>query len=171
MDVQDEERAWVVLYTDGLACAPCRTAKTNLMRLSASLRALPVGVGYVDCEAPGNRQLCAATGLPAPPHAPEWRGFGRGAKWRGDGEILFDSSRVDVAQALEMIYRGLRLALADRELTQAFDGAQEKGAEPSEAAPFGGVRWDGAGERQRGAKPLPWGGPRRPENAGQRITA
>ena len=160
-----------MLYSDGLACAPCRTAKTNLMKLSASLKALPVGVGFIDCEAPGNRPLCRSAGLPAPPHAPEWRGFGKGAKWRSEGEALFDGTKIDVAQALELVDRGLRLALADRELSQTFDGAQEKSTDSSDAAPFGGVRWGGTGERLRDAKPLPWGGPRRPENAGQRITA
>ena len=36
--------AWVVMFTDGLDCGPCKTAKTNLMRLAASMRGLPVQV-------------------------------------------------------------------------------------------------------------------------------
>jgi hypothetical protein len=48
----DSARAWVVLFTDGLTCAPCRTAKTNLMRLSASVRGLPTPHSYPTAHTP-----------------------------------------------------------------------------------------------------------------------
>ena len=55
------ERAWLVMFSDGLVCSQCRTAKTNLMRLSASLRGLPVGLGIVVVVlADDERQLVAA---------------------------------------------------------------------------------------------------------------
>ena len=49
------EAMWVVMFSDGLVCSQCRTAKTNMMRLSAGLRGLPVRVGIVDCEEPENK--------------------------------------------------------------------------------------------------------------------
>jgi hypothetical protein len=30
-------KLWIVLFTDGLECGPCKTAQTNMMRLSAGL--------------------------------------------------------------------------------------------------------------------------------------
>ena len=168
--VMEDERAWVVLYTDGLTCAPCRAAKTNLMRLSASLEGLPVGVGYVDCEAPTSRALCREAGLPERPHAPEWRGYGRGAHtMRRAGEPLFNEAQIDAASALELVDRGLRLALADRANSETFDSApREASGGPDAFGGGGGVRWD-SGMPPRRDKPLPWGGPRRPDHAGGRI--
>merc|ERR1711935_607536 len=61
----------LTLFTDGLECMPCKTAKTNLMRLSASLAALPVRTVVVDCEQPENKELCYTEhGLPPSPHRP-----------------------------------------------------------------------------------------------------
>lgn len=56
--LHDGGRAWVVLFTDGLHCSPCRVARTNLLRVATSLRGLPVGVGVVDCERPANADFC-----------------------------------------------------------------------------------------------------------------
>ena len=46
---------WIVIYVDGFDCSSCKTAKTNAMRLSASLKAFQgnVSVGIVNCEAEG----------------------------------------------------------------------------------------------------------------------
>ena len=94
--IDDDKRAWVVLFTDGVACAPCRSALTNAMRLSASLRGLPVGVGYVDCEAPSAQQLCEQQGLPQRPHAPEWLAWPRGPKAAlARGDALFDAGQME----------------------------------------------------------------------------
>ena len=94
--VEDERRAWVVLFTDGIACAPCRSAFTNAMRLSASVRGLPVAVGYVDCEIPSAQRLCEQHGLPQRPHAPEWRAWPRGGKAASPrGDALFDDPEME----------------------------------------------------------------------------
>ena len=46
---------WIVVFLDGFHCSACQTAKTNVMRLAASLKGLrDVKVGIVNCEDPGN---------------------------------------------------------------------------------------------------------------------
>ena len=40
------------------ACQACKTAKTNLMRLSAGLHGLNASVGVVDCQQSANRPWC-----------------------------------------------------------------------------------------------------------------
>merc|ERR1712194_225362 len=47
--VTQSESMWIVTFMDGLECPACKSASTNLLRLSASLRGLPVEVGVVDC--------------------------------------------------------------------------------------------------------------------------
>eukprot|EP00750_Incisomonas_marina_P032337 INCI9142.4.p1 GENE.INCI9142.4~~INCI9142.4.p1 ORF type:complete len:984 (+),score=126.33 INCI9142.4:332-2953(+) len=61
--------SWFVLFTDGTACGPCRTAKTNLMRLGASAAGLSVRVAFVDCKR--HRSFCRNEHqAPQAPHAP-----------------------------------------------------------------------------------------------------
>ena len=169
-----ERRAWVVLFTDGLTCAPCRTALTNLMRLSASLRGLPVGIGYVDCSE--DAAFCrTAHGLPERPFAPEFHGWPRGGSKPAKGDVLFRSSQIEAHRALELIDRGLRLALAserdprvESELatagaTQGFEAdpsatGDETGRQPGGG---GGFQWDGPAQPR--GKPIPWNGFSRPE--------
>ena len=33
--LQDDSSLWLVLFTDGTECGPCKTAQTNMLRLSA----------------------------------------------------------------------------------------------------------------------------------------
>jgi hypothetical protein len=45
---------WIVVFLDGFDCSACQTAKTNVMRLAASLKAYQdVKIGIVNCEEPG----------------------------------------------------------------------------------------------------------------------
>ena len=45
---------YIVGFLDGLDCGSCKTAKTNMMRLSASLREYTgVSIAIVDCEDAG----------------------------------------------------------------------------------------------------------------------
>ena len=73
--VLGSEEFWVVLLLDGLECGPCKTAKTNMLRLSAGISPLGLGkVGFLDCQPPDRRELCYNhLGLPAAPHAPQVR--------------------------------------------------------------------------------------------------
>ena len=173
--ISDHERAWVVLFTDGIACAPCRTARTNLLRLSTSLAGLPVGVGYIDCETPTNHLFCRQHGMPDRPHAPDFFGWPRGLKTRG--EVLFSAAQIEAHRALELIDRGLRLALSherdpsrapeDHRSSTTFDkeapppGESGGFGDASGGGPPGGFRWDT--QANPNAKPLPWGGPTRPD--------
>ena len=179
---------WVVMFTDGLVCSQCRTAATNLMRLSASLRGLPVGVGLVDCEQPRNAQLCYHTHqLPPPPHRPLLKVWRSGDK-RADsapaaaaamGEPLYNANLLESHVALEMAERLLRLALHDRIPPETEAASDAAAADPRHASggryaeheepprPEGPsrpdfFRWDGPAMRH---KPLPWGGPSRPDQA------
>lgn len=87
--VVNSTQAWVVMFTDGVECSTCRTAKTNLMRLAASLTGLPVRVGLVDCEQPFQKDFCYSThALPTPPHRPVLKLWGAGKKHLQDkGEV------------------------------------------------------------------------------------
>jgi len=64
-----QNSTWFVLFTDGTTCGPCRTAKTNLMRLGASSAGLSVRVAFVDCQK--HRRFCRDEhGAPKAPHSP-----------------------------------------------------------------------------------------------------
>lgn len=182
--IDDEQRAWIVLFTDGFACAPCRTARTNLLRLSASLRGLPVGIGVVDCERPTNVAYCRQVHkMPERPHAPAFLAWPRGPKRRGgdlEGEpLVAPGDEIESHVALQLIDRGLRLALANERDAGLNDGGLGEAGpfdeEPKAAgwddggglrSPQGGVRWDGP--RASNAKPLPWNS-QRPVNANHRL--
>lgn len=56
--VADSGAMWVVSFIDGRECPSCKATCTNLQRLSASLRGLPVEIGAVDCSLPENRDFC-----------------------------------------------------------------------------------------------------------------
>lgn len=104
---------WVILFVDGLECGPCKTAKTNMMRLSAGLRGL-AQVGVVDCDDPENSQFCVHDqGIPSAPHAPVSKAWKKGNKTEGDrGEILWNNNEVEPHIALELTERAVRLALS-----------------------------------------------------------
>ena len=183
------ESAWVVMFSDGLVCSQCRTAKTNLMRLSASLRGLPVGVGLIDCEQPSNRALCYEThALPPSPHRPQLKMWRSGDKRPDDerapaalGELLYNPNLLESHVALQIAERALRLALHDRLPADEAASTDHAAADPQHAAgggfqeerepqraPEGAptrpsiFQWDGPQMRH---KPLPWGGPTRPDRA------
>jgi len=117
-DVLNTTDMVVVLFTDGLECQPCKTAKTNLMRLSSSLAAMPLQTLLVDCQDPGNQDFCYTEHqIPAPPHRPvlkAWPRLKASASLeapRGPGEVLFDVNAFESHLALELLERSLRLAL------------------------------------------------------------
>jgi len=53
---------WVIMFSDGVDCQPCKTAKTNLMRVAAGLHGLPARVGVVDCTEDANAAWCYGSG-------------------------------------------------------------------------------------------------------------
>lgn len=107
----------VIAFMDGVDCSACKTAKTNAMRLSASLRGFPdVQVGVVDCEEEDAHSLCyEMQDLPARPHAPVVKGYPSGAKPdNSKGEVLYNANEMEPHIALKMLDHTLRLAMADR---------------------------------------------------------
>jgi thiol-disulfide isomerase/thioredoxin len=131
--LEDEKSMWIVMFSDGLACAQCRTAKTNMMRLSSGLHGLPIRIGIVDCERPESRGLCygkgddaadgpdggateqISMGLPDPPHRPQCRAWGAGEKKEGDlGELLYNVNMLEPHVALRLVEKVARLALRDQ---------------------------------------------------------
>jgi hypothetical protein len=70
--------------SDGFECGGCKTAKTNILRLSGGLRSGGVAnarVAVVDCEEVESAKLCYEHQLiPSAPHAPVVKMWKSGAK-------------------------------------------------------------------------------------------
>lgn len=168
---------WVVAFMDGMDCGPCKTAKTNCMRLSASLRGYPdVRVGLVDCEEEEARELCYVhQKLPARPHAPVVKGFPSGVKAENGGELLYNANEVEPHIGLRMLDSAIRLVLASSVKPGAVGAADGSGGfeadqkdEPDDPPkPPPEPLWNGPVRRP----PLPWntgshGAPIRPRIGG-----
>ena len=166
---------WVVMFSDGLVCSQCRTAKTNMMRLSAGLRGMPVRVGIVDCEQPRNKAYCYEHhDLPPPPHRPQVRAWSSGPKREDDkGEQLYNVNMLEPHVALRLIEKVVRMSLKNQ-LDEDALKAVAKGAAgafqderdeeddpppPPPPPPPGGMHWDGPEQRHQA---LPWAGMSRP---------
>jgi len=110
--VMDDKSLWLVLFTDGTECGPCKTAQTNMLRLSAGLAESGAKVGMIDCEPPEMRKYCMEVhGMPAGPHAPQVKAWQRGIKAANDpGEVLYNANEVEPHLALELTERLIRLA-------------------------------------------------------------
>ncbi|EGB13105.1 hypothetical protein AURANDRAFT_60606 [Aureococcus anophagefferens] len=156
----------VVAFSDGLDCVACKTARTNLLRLSASLASAgdadsrPL-VAFVDCDAPALARLCyddgdecegdaaLCHGLPPPPHAPVVKAFAAGRR-KGRGEQLYNPNEVEPHVAVAIVERVARLALARDD-----DGAAGLAA--------GAADWSKDDERPEPPPPPPpppmWNGP------------
>ena len=127
---------WVVAFMDGVVCAQCRMAKTNMMRLSAGLRGMPVRIAIVDCEQPENQDFCYEKhGLPQPPHRPQVKAWPRSSGSKVElyededtgnlrvkdgqqesairGELLYNVNMLEPHVALRIVEKSVRLALKD----------------------------------------------------------
>merc|ERR1712007_56893 len=98
--VQSSTAAWIVSFMDGLECPSCKATCTNLQRLSASLRGLPVEVGIVDCSMVDNKNFCYRDNeLPPPPHRPLTKMYRSGPKNLTDevelGELLYPPADIE----------------------------------------------------------------------------
>ena len=158
---------WVVLLVDGVECGPCRTARTNLMRLSASAGKGRVRAGLVDCESEtpgwGEGGLCARLGLPRPPHAPVLRAFHRGNKTEGYvGESLYNPAELESHVALRLVEAVLRLSMEVEPGAVAVAGGAGGGAGKWDKDPK--EEEEGEGEDKQPPPPNPprvpkWNGP------------
>jgi len=172
---------WVVAFLDGRECPSCKAACTNLLRLSASLRGLPVEVGAVDCSLPEQRAFCYEDhGVPPPPHRPLVKAWRAGSKNLTEsaepGEVLYSPSDLEPHVAFMLVEKTVRLALADRLASDgvaqggagAYEGAPpEEDDQPPPPPPGGGagwaragaspeLQWDDSGVADRRALPKPW---------------
>lgn len=163
--VMTSTKFWAVLYSDGFECGPCRSAKTNMMRLSASLTGL-VSVGVVDCSLAKNKDLCHLHQIPPPPHSPQVKAFRSGPKAPNDlGEQLFDYNSIEPHLALQIIERAIRLSGADKAeeaaltLGKEMDWDEYKEDAPETIPEPPSFHWNG---QERVQKALPWsaGAPR-----------
>merc|ERR1712150_49747 len=95
---------WLVMFTDGFDCGACKTAKTNMMRLSAGFKGIAKS-GVVNCETDENLDFCYEKfKLPQAPHLPQIRGFRKGNKTSNDlGEMLYNPNSVEPHLAIEII--------------------------------------------------------------------
>jgi hypothetical protein len=149
--VMASEEFWVVLFTDGLDCPICKIARTNMLRLSASLKGQAM-VGIFDCSQGGMlgaeeqeqlgeraKRLCyEEMGIAAVPHPPTAKAWRRGKKRAGDkGETLYNAKMFAPHLALKLIERAVRLAGADRQQAKGENsraGGVDFEAEEEEAA-------------------------------------
>lgn len=173
--VAESASMWLAVFLDGRECPPCKAACSNLMRLSASLRGLPVEVGIVDCSLPELEDFCYVDhAIPTPPHRPVTKVWRSGAKNITDapesGEVLYSPADLEPHVAFMIVEKIVRLALADQieggALTEGTGGdfksedEKDKGS-PGDAPPHGQpsrtdrpeMLWDGDAARRL---PKPW---------------
>mmetsp|Transcript_145438 Transcript_145438/g.466073 ORF Transcript_145438/g.466073 Transcript_145438/m.466073 type:complete len:797 (-) Transcript_145438:57-2447(-) len=181
--VADSESMWIVAFMDGLECPACKATSTNLLRLSASFRGLPVEVGIVDCSLPEQRSFCYEEHeVPQPPHRPLTKAWRVGPKNASEtpepGEVLYGPGDLEPHLAFMLVEKLVRLALADRLGSSALTDAdaklggfdeEEQEEEPPPPDAGGGsyqgwansrtmpeLQWDDSGVSDRRALPRPW---------------
>ncbi|GMI43848.1 hypothetical protein TrCOL_g9998 [Triparma columacea] len=169
--VVNSEEFHIVLFLDGETCAPCRSAKTNALRLSAGLLSGGGGgvVSFVNCATTEMRKFCVDdVGIPQAPHAPQVLGWGAGNKTEGfSGEVLYNANEVPPHAALKLIESIVRMSGKVEEGEEGIvgggggrKGGYDEGAEEDEVDEGGGGGWGG---RRRGGEfkgpKLHWNGP------------
>lgn len=178
--VQNSTDMWVVLFTDGQDCKPCKSAKTNLMRLSSSVLGLPVACGVLDCAV--HRSFCHELHqLPPSPFRPVVKLWPRGTKTATLGHSVYSSDALEPHVALMVLDAAIRAALAP-ELDMAAASALSSGApsdfrdEPDE--PDKSQSKEAASGRRPVPPDLLWEGPSGlsgalpgPRSSGQRRTS
>lgn len=175
--VMESESFHIVLFMDGETCGPCRSAKTNALRLSAGLMGsgADARVSFVNCGRDTEvRKFCTdEVGIQGTGWAPQVRGYAAGSEEvKGEvgfaGELLYNANEVPPHAALRMIESIVRLSSKVDEAEGAMDGGGggkkggwdegEKESEDDQSHPPG----EGGGRPRRpefkGPK-LNWNGP------------
>jgi hypothetical protein len=148
----------IVAFMDGFECSSCKTAKTNAMRLSASLRGYSgVSVAIVNCDTSAMEAFCASQNLPNPPFAPVVKGFPMGNKTELTvGRVLYNSNEVEPHIALQMIEAIVRLLLADRlEAENSVGLTHDQGGYDAEK------KKEEEDKNKQQPPPMEWNGPKR----------
>ena len=112
----------VVSFVDGFDCSSCKTAKTNMLRLSASLGHLAT-IAVVNCaKNEESRELCYETqNLPRPPHSAMTKIWPRYSNETNrtlpliGGELLYNSNEIEPHIALQITERAIRMTLMSQE--------------------------------------------------------
>jgi len=159
----------LVLCVDEAESGPARTARTNLLRLAASVSPARATVRVIDCgiEESVGSPLCARLGLPRPPFAPVLRALRAGAKSPKDvGEALFSPADVDAHIALAIVEAVVRLAVnvtdeVEEGKRAAFD--KEAKEEEEEREEEDGGDWSESQYTPPERPKLQWSGPTRPK--------
>jgi hypothetical protein len=114
---------WLVLFTDGVDCQPCKTAKTNLLRVSAGLFGLPAAVGMVDCTQPALAAFCYQAGscLGHTPGTAAEEGEGKAETGPSNGD---DDAADWVAAAVQLLPCHALPAAPHAPVLKAFVGGQ-----------------------------------------------
>lgn len=104
----------LILCVDIAESGPAKTARTNLLRLAASVGSSRAVARLIDCDVEDAKgsALCARLGLPSPPFAPVLRVFRSGDKSEKDvGEVLYSPAEVEPHVALAIAETIIRLAV------------------------------------------------------------
>ena len=161
----------VISFVDGFDCSSCKTAKTNMLRLSASLGDMAT-IGVVNCAKDEEaRELCYTNqSLPRPPHSAMtkiWPRYETGNSSEQDalnrteplvgGELLYNSNEIESHIALQIVERTVRMTLMEQE-------KNEKGLSASKGDGFQKEKEDPEDDPPPPPPPPPpmWNGPERP---------
>jgi hypothetical protein len=167
----------VVSFVDGFDCSSCKTAKTNMLRLSASLGKMAT-VAVVNCaKDEESRELCYTNqSLPRPPHSAMtkiWPRYFRNEKNIDGstttnttanrtvpivgGELLYNSNEIESHIALQIVERTVRMLMTEQE-------KNEKGLSTSNGDGFQKEKEDQEDDPPPPPPPPPpmWNGPERP---------
>lgn len=139
----------MILFIDGTECDSCKTAKTNMMRLSAGVRGL-AKIGVVNCQL--DRDFCSSLAIPNSPHQAQFKAWPSGKKSESDtGEMLTNPNEIEPHLALQIIEKVIRLSLADKVTDSLssgraeFEGPEAKEEPPQQPQP----QWNGPEPRRQ----------------------
>eukprot|EP00457_Paulinella_chromatophora_P004080 gb/GEZN01004090.1/.p1 GENE.gb/GEZN01004090.1/~~gb/GEZN01004090.1/.p1 ORF type:complete len:527 (-),score=50.20 gb/GEZN01004090.1/:84-1664(-) len=134
--VYKSEEFWAVLVLDDEECSACKSAITNMMRLSAGLRGL-ASVGMLVCSDNAETEtFCKAIGMPTSPFNPQVRGWGTGKKNANTpGEMLYNPNDIEPHVALQLLEKIIKLTEADKIAEGALVAGKEAGWHEDEPEP------------------------------------
>jgi len=162
--IEDKENFHIVSFLDGLTCGPCKSARTNALRLSAGLLghegARNVTVSFFDCSL--DRDFCREAGVSSPPFAPQLFGYKIGEKkFPQDGELLYNSNEVPPHAALQLIESIIRLSSKMEEEALVADLGSEARWDEGEEEEDDDLRHQSNDRfvKKDGKKKLMWNGP------------
>jgi curved DNA-binding protein CbpA len=157
--LNETKQVALVLCVDIAESGPAKTARTNLLRLAASVGSSRAAARIIDCDIEDSigSTLCTRLGLPAPPFAPVLRVIRAGDKAAADvGEALYSPSDVEPHIALKIAETVIRLAVngtedgrkstydkGEQKMEEDADKPDEPGAHNPPPPPRPALKWAG----------------------------